>query len=100
MDACWYCGTSKSGVEDPTFRKADELHVARDKWGQDTDGSMPTCPNCKSSQIIADSPSPWIVAFALMLFPFGLLLLLLNSNVWCGDCGVRFKKVQKLLAEN
>ena len=28
FDVCWKCGTSKSGVEDPGFRPADEVDAA------------------------------------------------------------------------
>ena len=49
------------------------------------------CPNCKSVEIARDSASPWIVLGVVLLFPFGLLLILLNNNVWCKDCRIRFK---------
>ena len=25
FDVCWNCGTSKEGIEDPDFRKADDI---------------------------------------------------------------------------
>jgi hypothetical protein len=28
FDVCWNCGTSKQGVEDPSFRKAEDAEVA------------------------------------------------------------------------
>ena len=49
------------------------------------------CPNCNSEDIERDSASPWIFLAGLVLFPIGLLFFLLNRNVCCRDCGVRFK---------
>jgi len=30
FEVCWNCGTSRDGVEDPSFRKADDAAVASD----------------------------------------------------------------------
>ena len=55
------------------------------------------CPHCGSTQWQRDSASPWIFICAALLFPFSLVLFCLNRNVWCTDCGVRFKRPQSTL---
>ena len=39
VEICWNCGTSKEGVEDPTFRKADEGNKAGEARVDDADGT-------------------------------------------------------------
>lgn len=54
------------------------------------------CPNCESLALARDSASPWIFFGASLLFPFGLLFFLLNRNVYCRDCGVRFRRLYRV----
>jgi len=39
VEICWNCGTSKEGVEDPTFRKADEGDQAGEARVDDADAT-------------------------------------------------------------
>ena len=39
VQICWHCGTSREGVEDPTFRKADEGNKAGEARVDDADGT-------------------------------------------------------------
>ncbi len=50
------------------------------------------CPNCRSADITRDSASPWIFLWAGVLFPLGLFFFFFNHNVYCGSCGVRFRR--------
>ena len=34
FEACWNCGTSKAGEEDPSFRKADDVQLDDQRWAQ------------------------------------------------------------------
>jgi hypothetical protein len=48
FDSCWNCGTSKEGIEDPAFQKADEIATAKIK----ASASQPYTP----SDLIGDNP--------------------------------------------
>ena len=51
LDACWNCGTSKSRVEDPTFRPADDpawyqcMRCGKKGTWPEYD-TLPTCEDC------------------------------------------------------
>jgi len=92
-DACWNCGTSREGLPDPTFHSADDPPF--DQTGRTEPPRPGTCPHCNSENIARDSASPWILVLAVLLFPIGLLLFPLNDNVWCRDCGTRFRRVAR-----
>ena len=55
------------------------------------------CPHCGSTCWQRDSASPWIFIGAVLLLPISLAFFCLNRNVWCTDCGVRFKRPQSTL---
>jgi hypothetical protein len=52
FDVCWNCGTSKDGVEDPKFQKADDISpeaiASRGVQALDESARDPiTCPRCR-----------------------------------------------------
>jgi len=49
------------------------------------------CPNCRSTSIARDSSGVWLFLFSWLIPPFTWLLFLLNVNVRCMTCGVRFR---------
>lgn len=51
-----------------------------------------SCPCCRSTTIARDSAGVWLFLFSWLIPPFTWLLFLLNQNVWCTTCGVRFRK--------
>lgn len=50
------------------------------------------CPSCRSSNLRRDGSDAWLFVVAWLLPPVSWLLFLINPNVVCDDCGVRFKK--------
>lgn len=53
---------------------------------------MVICPLCRSTSIERDSSGVWLFLFAWLIPPFTWLLFLLNVNVRCRQCGIRFRK--------
>jgi hypothetical protein len=55
FDVCWSCGTSKDGVEDPNFRKADDVPPERIseavaeavERGEEPERNPIMCPRCR-----------------------------------------------------
>lgn len=108
FDLCWNCGTSKDGVEDETFRRADDEPTGGGTPAEEEPVVPPpperqrpagVCPKCGARKVIpgvrildqdgqyADkslmlrldrNPGAW-------LFP-GAQLTLVRANV-CGACG-------------
>lgn len=50
------------------------------------------CPVCQSDNVDRDSAGVWLFVFAWCLPPVSWMLFLLNRNVWCRNCGIRFRK--------
>jgi hypothetical protein len=52
FEACWNCGTSRDGTEDPAFEPADVVDAAR-AVGRIGDERL-VCPKCGSPDVIPD----------------------------------------------
>jgi hypothetical protein len=51
-----------------------------------------SCPNCGSQSISRDGSTALLFVCSWLLPPFTWLLFMINPNVVCNGCGVRFKK--------
>ncbi len=85
FETCWNCGTSQAGVEDPSFRKADDPQLDEPSWAKRPAESGLADSAPASVPIRADNvPTHLVEAILVTLLccvPFGVVAIVFAAQV-------------------
>jgi hypothetical protein len=98
FDVCWNCGTSREGVEDPSFQKAEDAEVApaeeRSEEApnvseQGSTSLVTSCPNCFGTELYSRRISSGSGEGIYLLPGLGRFLHYAEFDVvLCAGCGL------------
>lgn len=89
FDACWNCGTSRGGVEDPSFRKADDIPA-------EGIGDWPASPAVSPSEASPDDVPDTAIRSADRELPPRASERVSARRVDCKDCKIPMVSLGKI----